>query len=173
MHDGASGKVNGTHLLQETSAPDPVCHRHVDQDAPKYGEQEETGELHTLGKRTQNQSRRDDGKHALEEHEQQFGYASGGECLRSNAREEHFVKSANDSSQRISTVHQPRAEDEAVAEGDPKHAHRTHDEQALHDNAEYVFLTHQAAIEEGDARNSHQQDEDGGNNNPCSVAAVE
>ena len=80
VHDGAAGKVDGAHLLQEAAAPYPVCHGDVDQDAPQEGEQQEAGELDALGKSAQDECRRDDGEHALEEHEQQFGDASGGQC---------------------------------------------------------------------------------------------
>ena len=73
VHHRTSGKVDGSHLLQEASAPYPVCHREVGKDYPQRDEHDIARKLDTFGKGTQYQRGGDDGKHALEHHEYQFG----------------------------------------------------------------------------------------------------
>ena len=45
MNHGTTRKVDGSHLLQETSAPYPVGHRKISDDNPKDGEKYITAEL--------------------------------------------------------------------------------------------------------------------------------
>ena len=156
VYHRAAGKVDGPHLLQEAAAPHPVGHGDVGQEAPQHREHQEARELHALGERAQYQGRGDDGEHALEEHEHQFGDVARRQRVRRDAAQHHLVKAAHEPAPPAAALHQPRAEHQAVAESHPHDAHHAHDEQALHQDAQHVLLSHQPAVEKGDAGDCHQ-----------------
>ena len=85
VHHCSTGKIDSSHLLEKSSSPYPVCHRHVNQNAPEYCKHQETSKLDTLGKSSKNQGRRNDGKHTLEKNKHQFRYVtcSQGRCSNS------------------------------------------------------------------------------------------
>lgn len=86
-------------MLHESSAPYPVSHRVVDDDAPEDDEHDERGEPQTLGKSADDQGGRDDCEHTLEEHERQFGdVGSRFHGVNGDAMHETLVKPTDDSS---------------------------------------------------------------------------
>ena len=119
MHHRTSGKVDGSHLLQEASAPYPVCHREVGKDYPQRDEHDIARKLDTFGKGTQYQRGGDDGKHALEHHEYQFGNVARGQRIQGDAVEERLVESAYHTRQRVSRLGKAGIERPAIPEGYP------------------------------------------------------
>src|SRR5690554_1290503 len=73
MHHGSSREINGTHLAYPASSPYPMSQRVVNHKRPQHGKQKETAEFNPFGKRADNQSGGDHGKHSLKRHEQKFG----------------------------------------------------------------------------------------------------
>jgi hypothetical protein len=53
----------------------------------------------------------------------------------------------------------PGPEGEGIAAGEPDEAHQRGDRHALHQHREQVLRLNQAAIEQGEARQGHEQDE--------------
>ena len=135
MYYGSSGKVYRTHLLEKSSSPYPVCHRNVNQYAPQYGKYQETGEFQSFGKRSQNQSRSNDGKHTLEQDKDDFRYVSGRKAGSCNSLQHDLVESTYQERPGAAAVHQAGSEDETVAESNPDNGHRTNDKHTLHDDA--------------------------------------
>ena len=67
---GTAGKVQYPHVTQPPAiTPDPVRNRCINEGQPEPHEPEHGGELHSFGKRTDDQCRGDDGKRHLEGHE--------------------------------------------------------------------------------------------------------
>ena len=75
VYYGASGKVDGSHLLQESAAPHPVCHRQIGYDDPQNDEHHVALELDSFGKCAEDECRCDECEHALEHGECHFGYS--------------------------------------------------------------------------------------------------
>ena len=65
------------------------------------------------------------------------------------------------------------AEGEAVADQDPEHADDAGGQHALHEDVQHVLGAHQAAVEEGEARQRHHQDQGRRGQHPGGVAAVD
>lgn len=156
VYHGSTGKVDGTHLLEKTSSPYPVGHRYVHQDAPKHCKHQETGKLDPFRKSSQNQGGSNDGKHTLEEYEHQFRNPACSQAGSSDSLQEELVETTDEMSPDAVSLHQAAAKYETVAERYPEYADCSYDEQTLHDDAQDIFLSDQSAIEQGNARNSHQ-----------------
>ena len=62
------------------------------------------------------------------------------------------------------------AEGKAVAEGHPQDADHPGYGQALHHQAQHVFLAHKAAVEQGDSGNRHHKHQKGCHYHPSRVA---
>lgn len=81
VHDGAAGKVDGSHGAQieeeAVCGPHPVADRAVDEQAPEGDEDRIALEVHPLGEGAGNQRRRDDGELALEHGEDILGNLGG------------------------------------------------------------------------------------------------
>jgi hypothetical protein len=79
VHHRAAGEIKYASIGQEATAPDPVGDRRVDDQAPQTHEPKHRGKLHSIGKSTDDEHRRDDGEGHLEGEENAFrdGAAQG------------------------------------------------------------------------------------------------
>ncbi len=170
MHDRSARKVDGPHFLQPSAAPYPVRHRVVHQAAPQDREEHKARKFDPFGKSAQYQSRRDHGKHTLENHENDFGNVARSQRRRRYAVQHHFIETADHAA--CGSPAKRGSEYETVTECHPQNTTYADDKQALHNDAQYVFLAHQPAVKQGDTGNGHQQDEDGSDDHPRRVAAV-
>ena len=172
VHHSASGKIYRSHLLQETASPDPVRHREIGQDDPHDYEYYVPGELDPLGERSENQCRSDDCKHALEHGEQEFRDISCRDGVQCDAVHESLSETSDKESQRMSFLGKSRIEHPGIADGHPQDAHYSHQKDGLHDDAQDVFLSDQAAVKECDAGDAHQKDKHGGSQYPGRIACI-
>ena len=99
VHHGASGKVDGSHLLQKSAAPHPVSHRQIGYDDPQNDEHHVALELDSFGKCSENERRGDECEHALEHGECHFGYARRHYAVCRYAVHERLVQSAHEEPQ--------------------------------------------------------------------------
>ena len=95
VYHSAASKVDGAHLLQESAAPHPMCHREVGYDDPQQREHHVALKLYTLCEGTEYERRRDERKHALKHDKRQFWDASGHDTVGRHAVEEGFPPSAH------------------------------------------------------------------------------
>ena len=91
MNNQAAGKVESAELGQEAAAPYPVGHGIVNEDSPEQDEHCKRMEFHPFGKRAGNQGRRNNGEHALEGDESQFGNRAVSQDGHADARQAYFV----------------------------------------------------------------------------------
>ncbi len=170
MDDGAPGEVDGAEVAEPAAfTPDPMSDRRVDQERPQQREEDESLELLPFGEGTRDESRRDDGEHHLEGH---VGRARDGGrvlCQRSgtDAAEADVVEPADDA-----PAVDVLAERQGEAEENPRNADESQDEDAVHDRAEDVLATDEAAVEERQP-GRHQHDERGRGQDPGGVAGVD
>ena len=143
--------------------------RQVAEGEPQRTEQQHRREAHTLGKSTHDQTGRDGCESGLERCEDVLGNhhtlaEGGGHAVRGDALEEQLVQRANE--------WVARGERRAVAIQDPQHIDHRGDHKNLHQHRQHVLAADQAAIEQRQARDGHQNDEHGGHNHPGGVALV-
>ena len=143
-----------------------MSHRVVDEGRPEEREDEERAELHALGERADDEGRRDDREHHLEEHEQQVrdGGRVVGVGLDAHAVEAGPAQAADEAAV-------VGAEGQAVAEQHPLDADDAQQDEALHHDGEHVLAAHQAAVEEGQPRR-HQHDQRRADQHPGGIASI-
>src|SRR5690606_30453757 len=64
-------------------------------------------------------------------------------------------------------------EGEGITPENPNDYNGRCDYRALHEQRKHILGTYQAAIEQGKARQDHEEHENGGNHHPCRITAVE
>jgi hypothetical protein len=141
-----------------------VRQRAVDQNEPDRDEGQVGPETHALGEGPDHQRGRDDGEHALEDHEDVLGDGSP-ECFGRDAGEAELAEATDEGV--------PLGEGQAVSEQDPEHSDDTGGDQALHQDAENVLGPDQPAVEERQARNRHHQHQGRAGHHPGGVAGTE
>ncbi len=126
-------------------------HGKVDDEQPEGGVHNHGAELDAFGVGSGDERRRDDGEHQLEGHEGQLRDGGGVVAVRVNAHsvEEQVLGAADDGV--------PLSEREAVADDRPDDGCQRHEDEAVHQGTQDVFLTDEAPVEEGEARAGHQQ----------------
>ena len=164
VDDEAASEVERAELREEAAAPDPMCHRVVDQDRPEQDEQRERAELHALGKRSRDERRRDDGEHALERDEREFRNRAALEHVEADIGKPEFLEAADEATH-------IRAERHRVAENHPLHRNHRHDEEALHDGREHILAADHAAVEEPEA-GGHDEYQGRADEDPGRIARV-
>ena len=156
MHHGAAGEVQGrpgfahaqqrAQVAQPAAAPDPVAEGGVHDGYPEGGKDDVGLELEALGEAAGDQGHGDDGEHTLKGHKSLFvgRYADHSE----------FGQVA-DEAQAAGAF----AEGQGVAPQHPQHAHHADGGDGVHHCADDIFVAHQAAVEQGQARhhNEHQR----------------
>ena len=100
----SSGEVDGSHFLQKSATPYPMSHGEVGKNDPQGNEYDIARELDSFGKGSQYQGWGDDGEHALEHDEQQFGNVACGQCVDTDAMQERFVEAAHDACERVARL---------------------------------------------------------------------
>ena len=169
MHHRTAGKIETGHqpagsVQQSALAPHHVGHWEIHQEAPQDREQEHRAELHPLGECARDQGRRDDSEHQLVDHEGLLGNGRGivgiGCCA-------HVIQEGE---VQISNDWRRTTERQAVADEGPQHRNDSHQDKAVHHGAEDVFATDQAAVEEGEPRAGHHEDQRGAGEHPGIVA---
>ena len=95
MHHQSAGEIEHATRGEEAAAPDPVRHRHVDQQQPERREEEHGTEAHALDEGADDQRRRDDGESHLEHEEDGLGDVRPGiDGIAADAREQRLVEIA-------------------------------------------------------------------------------
>ncbi|MNP31557.1 hypothetical protein D3C76_1246830 [compost metagenome] len=178
MHHGAAGEVEHAPVPHQATvaAPDHVGNRCVDQGEPDGHEDQHRRELHTLGKGTDDQRRGDDREGHLEGDEYRFREQRRrrGQARRGHAGEERLGQTANEGIEVDYTLlHTGGIERQAIAVNHPQHTDQAGDRKALHHYREHVLGTHHTAVEQGQARDGHEQHQGCGGQHPGGVAGVE
>ena len=99
-------------------------------------------------------------------------YVARSQRMNVDATQKRFVKTTHKERQRVAFLGKARIERPTIAERNPQDADNAHNKQCLHDDAQYILSAHQSAIKKSDARNAHQQYQDGRNHYPSGVPAV-
>ena len=134
-----------------------MADRRIDDQVPEEEEQDGGREFHPFGKGTGDQGRGDDGKGQLigdpEELRQAGGQAVG--RGRGDAVEEGGLQTADEAVGRCAAG----PEGQAVAGDEPEHGDDDHGGGGMGDGGKDVLASHHAAVEQGQTRQGHQQDE--------------
>ena len=141
--------------------------RVVHQRRPQERERQKRAELHPVRDRAGDQRRRDDREHALKDHER---------LVRHGRRIVARLAADTDEPQPIEIADHAahvRPEGEGIAPQHPLDAHHGHQNEALHDGRQCVLAPHQPAVEQGQARRGHHQDDRRTDQQPSGVAAVD
>ena len=149
--------------------PNHVGDRQVAEGEPQGTEQQHRRELDALGKRAHDQAAGDGSKRGLEGNKRQLrddhAFAEGGgHRVRRDAFEEQLVEPANE-------WVAPR-ECSGVAVQHPQDVNHGCDDKHLHQHRQHVFRAHQAAVEQGQAGDGHEDHQQGGHGHPGRVAFV-
>ena len=171
VDDGSSGEIQRTEAEQQAvRIPHHVGNREIDEGHPERHEQDHRRELHTLGEGADDQRRRDAGEGHLEGDvdifRQDHALREGGD--RGVLMDPHQEDLAEAAPERTGAA----AEGEGIAPEHPDHHHKRSDGRALHEHGEHVLGAHQAAIEQGQPRQEHEQHQRAGHQHPGGVAFV-
>jgi hypothetical protein len=164
MDHEAAREVHHAERGEPAAPPDPVRDRGVDQEQPDAAEQQHRGKGDPLRVGAGDQRRGDDRKRHLEHEEDDLGDRAD-EAIGADARQERALEAADDG---VAV-----AERQAVAGHEPEHRDEAADREAVHEQGQEVARAHQPAIEEGEARQRHEQHERGRGDDPCRVAVVQ
>jgi hypothetical protein len=164
VNDQPAGEVHHAQRGEPTAAPDPVGDRGVHQEQPDRAEQEHGRKGDALGVGADDQRRRDDREGHLEHEVDDLGHRAG-EGFGAGAAQESAPETADD---RIALV-----ERQAVRDRQPEHGDQAADREAVHQHGQQVARPHQPAIEQGKARQGHEQHERGRGDDPRGVAGVQ
>ena len=135
---------------------------------PQHREQQHGRELDALGEGAEDQADGDRREGALEGHVDEpemttpFG-EGGGDRIRRDALQEQLVEAAEEGA---------FGEGDGVAVDDPQHADQREHREHLQEHRQHVLGAHQAAVEQGQAGDGHQNHEGSGNEQPGVVALV-
>ena len=154
VHHRAACKVQGPHLGHPSSGtPDPVSQGIVNKGCPKNGKKQEGYEFHSFSKGAGDQGRRDDGEHALKNHESQMGdgRAVGFVGFHSHPFKTEPVQATDDAAV-------VRAEGQRISPQHPFKGDEGKDDVTLHNGSEHVFASDHASIEKGQPR-GHEHDQ--------------
>jgi len=152
-----AGKVEDPQLLDPSArAPDPVGKRVVNERGPEDGEEEKGAELDPFREGPSDKGGRDDGEHALKNHEdrRRDGSTVMGVRAQSHSVEPH-VGQVSDDTMDIGT------EGETVAPKDPLQGDNSQNYKAVHDGPQNIFFPDHASIKQTQCR-GHQHDKSGG-----------
>ena len=168
MHHGAPGEILQAQFTQPAAAPDPVANRRIHQHHPQGAEQQHGGKAHALREGADDQRRGDNGKGHLENGEQGGGYrAVNG--VHADTGEEHVAKVAYPPA----LLHAVAAEGKGIADGEPHQRHQASEGKTLHQHRQHILGTHQAGVEQGQARDGHEQHQRGGGEYPGGIAPID
>ena len=164
VHDEAAGEVHDATVAEPAAAPDPVADRRVHHQQPESAEDEYRLELDPLHVGADDQRRCDDRERHLEHGEGDLG-DSAPEGVGPNVPEERLGQRTDHPAGGI-------AEGHAVADDHPQDAGHGCNAETVHDHGQNGLRTHQAAVEHRQARQCHEQDQGGRDEDPRGVAGV-
>ena len=167
VHHGTAGKVIQPQVSQPAAAPDPVTHRDIHPQQPEHGKRQHRPEAHALGKSTDDQGWRNDGKGHLEQPVQAFRQGAF-QRLPGNPGKEHMVQ-ATDPGIHAAAI----GKRQGITADQPHQRHRAGNGETLHQNGQNVLGAHQAAVEQAQARQRHEQHQRGGGENPGTVTGIQ
>ena len=176
MDHGAAGKVDRLDdritvpdtVHEAGHAPDHVGQREVDDEHPDRDEEQNRGELHAFGDRADDQRRGDDRehhlihrKHVLRNPVGVIGVGRAGDALQEKvfgAAEKRTVEAL--------------AENKAVAKRPPHDGDQARDTETLGEHGEDILPANEAAVEEGETGQRHEEHERGAGHHPSVVAGA-
>jgi hypothetical protein len=169
MDHEAARKIEHARSTEEAAAPYPVRHRHVDEQEPQRHEPHHGRELHALGEGAGDDGRRDDGEGRLVHQEDVLRHRLGELVHAAPQARAEGAREAADHAVEVAAV----GEGKRVADDEPQHRHQGGDGEGLYGRRQHVLLAHHAAIEEGQSRDVHHQDQAGGDQQPGRVAGID
>ena len=160
-------EIEGAQLTEPTAIPPyPVHQRIIHKCGPEQAEQHKRAEPHPFGKSARNQSRGDNGEHALIDHEDLMGDGTGINRVRFHAHtsEPEPLQPTGDS---------PfiRPEGHAVTPQNPFQADQTDDDEALHNGSQRILASHHAGIKQSQS-DGHEHDQCSANQNKCGIPRI-
>ncbi len=133
----APGKIDHTHVAEETAASNPVCHPGIDDGEPEGHKHHHGRELHRLFERAHDQVRNDDGQRELE-HLKDRRRDDPGQGVGLHAREKQRDKP--DAAVQAAAI----ANREAMDAERLQHRDQTDDGETLHYHSRYVLGAHES-----------------------------
>src|SRR6185369_12476525 len=166
VHHKAAGKIENAPLRKPAPASHPMGDRHVDEKKPKEGEQKHSAKAHALHKSADDERGRDNGEGHLEHEEHGPGEARvrGGGIAR-HAEQQRLLQIANPGDR--------AAEGQAIAAKKPNYRDEAGYGEALHQHGEQVLGADQPSIEQGQPRQSHEQNQGSRSYQPSGVPRVD
>ena len=152
-----------------------MANRTVDECSPKDGKDAHRAELHAFRKCSADQRRSNNEEHPLKHHEQRVRNRL---ALHLRDLDRSVLHRRNHAAEKemlteVSEIRVLPAERETVSPQSPDDAHQSHQEDTLHQDTDDVLFANKSAVEQGQPRTNHQQDERGRDHHPGSVASVE
>src|SRR5262245_51657752 len=166
VHHKAAGKIENAPLRKPAPAPNPMCDRHVDEKKPKEREQKHGAKAHSLHKSADDERGRDNGEGHLEHEEHGLGDARvrGGGIAR-HAEQQCLLQVANPGARAV--------EGQAIGAKKPNYRDEAGYGEALHQHGEQVLGADQPTIEQGQPRQSHEQNQGRRSYQPSGVPRVD
>ena len=166
-HSFQSGSVSDG--VRAVPIPDHVGDGHVAEGEPQSTEQQHGREASAFSESTHDQCARDGRKRGLEGSEGQLrnhhAFAErGSNGVRRDAFEEQLVQASDE---RVACC-----EGQGVAVEHPQDVNQRGHHKHLHQHRQHVLAADQAAVEQRQARNGHQNHEHGGHGHPSGIALV-
>jgi len=161
---------------QVRTGPEPhhVGRWQVGEGEPQHDEGQNRGKLGALGKRADDQCAGDGSKRALESHEDELGNddalaEGGGGGKRALGRIPDTVQE-----QAVEATEEGGffREGNRVAVDAPQHDDQREHHEHLHQHRQHVLRTHQAAVEQGQAGDGHQDHQQGADHHEAGIALV-
>ena len=165
VNDNSAGKVHDAQLAEPAAAPGHVADRQVDHDEPESREEHHREEFHALDKGADHQRRGDDREGHLEGAEEGLGNL----CIGVNGIP---CAAAKQDLRQAAEKRVPITERHAVAEDHPEHRDQRSHREAVHEHREHVLGSHQAAVEERQGRDRHEEYQRRRDQDPGGVSAV-
>ena len=165
VHDDAAGEVDHALVGQPAAAPDPMGHGRITEEQPESGKDQHGGKVHTLDERAHDQRRSDDRESHLEHEEQGFRNGLTVQRRACDACHHAFCKAAQ-----IAAFARP--ERDGIAAHEPDQADQAGNGKAVHEHRQQILCLHETAIEEGQPRKGHEQDQRRRGEDPGRVPCV-
>jgi hypothetical protein len=152
VHHESAREIEHAALGKPAAAPNPMRHRHIDEQEPERRENEQRPEAQAFDEGANHQRRRDDGERHLEHEEHGLrDRRAGSHGVARHAEQKRFVEIADPVA--------PTAEGETVGANEPQHRGEAGDHETVHQHREQVLGAHEPAIEQSKPRQRHEQNE--------------
>ena len=154
--------------------PHHVCDWDVAEGKPDDGEDEHGREFHALSECAHDQRAGDACESCLKRHEHDLGNddAFAKRCRVGERASDVIEQAVAKHSGRSAEVGVAFGERKAIAVDQPQHHNQREHHENLHEHRQHVFRTHEATVEQCEARHRHHDDEQRRNHHPGGVAFV-